>query len=349
MVNKKIAIIFMLFIFFLLIGCGSPNISKTKTEIIQDDVLAYISHQEDNSVGDLYLIGENEERKKISSNMLQDAFEFLPSSKALLYIDENDTFYYQGIEGDKIAITDDVKPSSIVVSGNEKTFAYLKGNKWDLYIQRIEDGEILDRVKVASDISYDRYILSYDGNKIIYLNNEDTLYIKEGTETPKRIASNVYYFDYSEDNNTIWFVNNDLDFYSRKIEEDDNKKIKGNNIALFTISASGKNIVYLADFNYEQYKGELYYLMDGREPQWLASDVIDYRLSDDGNELYFINCDLDLFYRKIGEDRNHLVASEVYWVIPNFENKKVLYTTNDDALYLSNLKDDSKKIADDVM
>lgn len=80
MVNKKIAIIFMLFIFFLLIGCGSPNISKTKTEIIQDDVLAYISHQEDNSVGDLYLIGENEERKKyllICYKMLLNFYQVL--------------------------------------------------------------------------------------------------------------------------------------------------------------------------------------------------------------------------------------------------------------------------------
>jgi hypothetical protein len=181
----------MVFIIILvLMGCGGSNFSKT--EIIQDDVLAYISDQEDNSVGDLYLIEENEERKKISSNMLQDAFVFLPSSKALLYIDKDYTLCYQGSEGNKVAITDDVKPNSVVVSGNEKTFAYLKGDKWDLYVQKIEGGKISDRVKVASDISYGRYILSYNGNKIIYLNNEDTLYIKEGTEPPKRIASNVF-------------------------------------------------------------------------------------------------------------------------------------------------------------
>lgn len=56
-----------------------------------------------------------------------------------------------------------------------------------------------------------------------------------------------------------------------------------------------------------------------------------------------------MFYRKINEDRNKLIASEVNWVIPNFESNKVLYTTKDDTLYISNLKDESKRIADDVM
>src|SRR5690554_2599751 len=66
--NKKIALTTLVFIFVLFLsGCGGSNTSRTA--VIQDDVLAYISNQEDNSVGDLYLIGGNEERKKISSNM----------------------------------------------------------------------------------------------------------------------------------------------------------------------------------------------------------------------------------------------------------------------------------------
>ncbi|SES81040.1 hypothetical protein SAMN05660297_00554 [Natronincola peptidivorans] len=353
MKKKYILAIVMVLIFMFLAGCGgasdTSSSSVSQQAIVKDDILVYIGSQDDPKIGDLYMIVEDEERKRIASNVIEEAFVFLGNNKALLYVDKDQNLYYQSAEGERVSITNEVIPYSLVVSEDESAFAYLKGDSWDLYIQHIVDDGVNDRIRVDSDIYIGAYSLSMDGSILAYFDNKNTLYIKEGTESSRRIASNAFDAYVTDDNKTIIFLNDKRELYIRNTEEDDNRKVNASSVGSAIISHANKNIVYLADYNFTSYKGELFVLEKDESPKWIASDVKRFETYELINKFYFINDDNALFYRDIKEDNNTLIASNVYDFVPNFTNEEVLYITDDDTMYLSGKDQERKRIAGNLV
>ena len=333
--DKK-SILAMLVVIMMVWAAGCGNSEPAVGLQIRDDILVYLSKDQD--VGDLYLMGENEERQKIASDMWEDAFNLLADGN-VLYVDKNDVLHYWKSDGERITVTKEVVPWSVEVSANESTFAYLKGEEEALYVQTFQEGGLGERVRVAGNII--DYLLSHDGDIVVYLDNDNNLYIKQGTEPETRIASNVSCFTLYPEEGVLSYVSQDQELYTRRLEEDDNVKVNCSDVAY--VNLAGTNIAYLADFDPVQGEGELYVVKDRRNPEWLASDVVFYQMVDNGTKFYFINSDDKLFYRDLAAEKNTLVASEVSKFMPGREQSGIMvYRTKDDSLYVSRQNGETK-------
>lgn len=341
--NKIVLAVVAVIVLVGLVGCG--NSEPAVVLKVRDDILVYVS--EDSHVGELYLVGENEERQKIASDMWEESFELL-SDAAILYVDKKDVLHYWKSDGERTTVTKEVVPWSVQVSGDESTFAYLKGEDRALYIQELKEGALGERVRVASRVNETDYTLSHDGNTLAYIGSDSNLYVKQGTEPETRIASNVSCFVLYPEGQVMWYLTQDRELYTRKLDEDDNVKINCSDASRPNLA--GNNIAYLADFDHAQDKGELYVVRDRRTPEWLASDVAQYWLVDNGKKLYFINSDDKLFYRDLAAEKNTLVASEVSEFMLGGERSRLLvYRTKDASLYAGNPDGENKRLTADVV
>ena len=176
-------------------------------------------------------------------------------------------------DGERTTVTKEVVPWSVQVSGDESTFAYLKGEDRALYIQELKEGALGERVRVASRVNETDYTLSHDGNTLAYIGSDSNLYVKQGTEPETRIASNVSCFVLYPEGQVMWYLTQDRELYTRKLDEDDN--IKVNCSGASRPNLAGNNIAYLADFDHAPVS---YTHLDvyKRQPPWqmLAANAI---------------------------------------------------------------------------
>ena len=123
--------------------------------------------------------------------------------------------YYRQVGKDKEAVKIDSDVRRYCVNKSASIVTYAKGSSLDLYQYQVGKNE---KDKIAKDLRY--FFVSEDGKKIVYQNDEGTLYLKEGKDDKEKLASDVsdiYYI--SDDFKTVYYVKDDS-LYKQVIGKD---------------------------------------------------------------------------------------------------------------------------------
>lgn len=339
--NRYLVITVLLVLMMVVAGCS--NNSSSNNKVLQKEILVF-SSTEGSTKGDLYIIKENGERDKLASNMNSGQFLFFDNTKTLLYLDSDNNLYIKLKDKESEKLTSDVAPGSIMVSEDESTFVFLKGSGSDLYIQKIGK----EREKVASNIGQWDYDLSKDGEIVTYIDNEGNLYSRKSDGSKEKLASSVWVFRKSLKGDTVAFLNNSDTFYTRNIKEQENKKINAKGVSNVKISEDGKTIFYLADYNNNSHKGELYIIKDNQDPKKVASDVTSYDINRTSDMVYYINSDNSLFLRDIKKEQSEKISSDIDNFLLNIEGNTIAYLNNDGQLFLKQSKKEVERASSDV-
>ena len=145
--------------------------------------------------------------------------------KYLFYPDKYDgssdgvNLYYKPVKDldeDGIKIDSDVY--AYTVDSAAKVVTYQKGEEGNLYQYNLKSEE---KEKIASDVT--SFKVSDDGKQILYINEDDNLYLQVIGEDKEKLASEVYYFEYvTEDFKTVYYSKDDT-LYKQVIGEDKEK------------------------------------------------------------------------------------------------------------------------------
>lgn len=165
------------------------------------------------------------------------------------------------------------------------------------------------------------------------------------------------YFRLSENGRYIFFIdeiNTEEDegftlFYCKANNPGEKSEKIDDNILYYDISANGKCVTYLKDYEYDDESYDYYgtlYQSDLKESDKIDNDVTEFYASDDGKILYYITVEDDL-YRVDGKKKDKLASdiTNVYHIDEKFET---IYYTKAGALYKQVENDDAEKIASDV-
>ncbi len=171
-------------------------------------------------------------------------------------IDNNGfTLYYREADDpDSEAVKIDADVRAYVVNEDATLVTYTKGEDGDLYQYDMDEDS---KDKIAGDV--EGFRVTEDGEKIIYLNDENNVYLKYAGKDKEKIASDISSLVYiDEDVTTIYYLK-DGNLYQ---QEDDEERIK------LATDVSRVLAVYES--------GEMYYLK--RDNQALS--LIDYVIDD---------------------------------------------------------------------
>lgn len=147
--------------------------------------------------------------------------------------------YYREVdkpEGEAIKIDSEVQRYNVNTDATH--VSYLKGEEENLYQYKIDEDS---KYKIASGVK--DYWVSDDGNKICYLNNDSSLYLKYTDKDTEKIAREVSSVEYLNDEiTTIYYIKNDSLY--KQVEGEDRIKIAPDVHSVLKIYDSGE-IYYL--------------------------------------------------------------------------------------------------------
>lgn len=167
--------------------------------------------------------------------------------------DDGFALYYRNA---KKAKAEPVKIDSNVVAytinEDASIVTYVKGDDTDLYQYFVGKDE---KEKIATEI--DDYYVSKDGKKVIYIDDEGNVYLKEGKKDKEKLASDIFEIvNIDESYKTIYYLKDDA-LYKTSVGKDKEK-----------IASDVSEVVKV----YES--GELYYLKAGDEETAFAKDYV---------------------------------------------------------------------------
>lgn len=142
----------------------------------------------------------------------------------------------------------------------------------------------------------------------------------------------------------------DKTLYMRDFTNGDNIKLTSGDIYYdVRITSEGELITYLNEFNYEKYKGELYYIKNNRELKKVASDVTEYQVFDNGEKIYYLNEDSNLMAYDILKDEKRNLSTGVSSFFVSTDGDKILFKTSENSTYLISSKEEKLKLGDDLI
>lgn len=336
------------------------------------------------NIGSLFVKQNTEDDKKCGDNILIYSVILMPHSGQVLYLNNEYTLFMKKPLEEAQQIATDVVINSIKFSAKENAIIYRTNveNKESLYIWYLDQ----EKERLITDLSI-RAQISNDGNIVIF--NDTTngnLYYKTIENEKIKLHSGVSSFIISGDGQTILYNKKEDDLYLRKIDQEESVKLDVEGTTPIDMAKFYKNgdvIFFLTD--YISMKGELFY--SSKDNQWkshkIASDVISYaplnenkvyilneeftlslidinskniereNISDDvvryvvsGNDVVFTDEEANLYIRNLNGNKIK-IGSDVDRF--SFSNKKIVYVNADKDMYLSELNGDKKKIASDVI
>ena len=161
------------------------------------------------------------------------------------------------------------------------------------------------------------------------------LYIKEVKRDIEKVASGIQAdtFHYRDDHRGLIYISEDNDLYSYK--EGQKEKIAeqvSTSRTPYLVSFDESTLAYLTEKN-----NQLYVVFDEHKPEKVRSDIVQYRLSTDGDRLFYISNDQDLyvFTKDRGEER---IASQVANFQESEDGTKLLIGTDEGQLYSRDLE-----------
>jgi len=158
--------------------------------------------------------------------------------------DDGFSLYYKEVAKPKAeAIKIDSDVNTYTVNASATTVTYLKG-EGNLYQYKIGEDS---KEKIASEVRIFR--VSDDGNKIIYLNSDDSIYLKIAGTEKQKLASDVSSLEHvTEDFTTVYYVK-DGSLY-KQVKDEDKVKIASDIYRVLKIYDSGE-IYYLTSESQE--------------------------------------------------------------------------------------------------
>lgn len=260
---------------------------------------------------------------EIGENLLPIA---LPDSGEYIYCynTENKGIYVKFLDGESKKIGTGKEMNSLYLNKEHTQLLFRSNNNY--YVS--DEGS--DKIKLFSECFSLDGIMSHKSYEF-WANNHPKLlvitypisdlrdmYYTSGTEGTE--YDNLYYVD--ENWNSIFIEKDITDI--RYIDE------------------SGKNLSYLKTGN------KLYKIENGnyKNAFWVADDVINFVMTSDGEDFYYIDSENTLWFKK-GRKEEQKIADDVYDLYITHDDY-ALFLAEDDVLYSSYQGKEKKRIADDV-
>jgi hypothetical protein len=342
----KLIIVTMLLLLLTVTGCAGNSTGAigqaagNKPGIVEDEYLLFVETSSENYSGDLYLKKGINEKEKLSSDVQNYSYEFYPLKELTVFLDKDNNLYIKEIGKEKELISAEAT-FNYTLFGDESGMIFLKSDN-ELY-QKIWGQE---KEKISSDVM--SFNLTADGKVICFNDYEGNLYIKKDDVEKEKLASNVMSFNLSDNGSIIYYLNEDGDLYKRDWSKPDNEKITTGDIQEFQVSADGNMITYLNEYNYEKFKGELYFISNGEAPKKIGSDVTYYEVCDGGKLIYYLNEEKNLLSAVPGKEEKTKISGDINYFTTTNEGKMVVFENTEGALYLNPINGEKEKIGDSL-
>ncbi|MGM8366380.1 TcaA NTF2-like domain-containing protein [Virgibacillus sp. W0181] len=306
-----------------------PGSAKEK---LADDVYSYDISNDDSGIityrndeSDLYIIKKDTDAdvEKIASNVYQH--ELIDND--LYYVNFDGNFRKYNIEErteEEIASNTE----SFVIFSKKGDLAYLN----DDYFLFYRDGKNGEAKKISSEtIMIDT--VQFVDNALVYVGSDSdtfTLYKTEltGEMATKQVATDVR--DYWYDNGAYYFVNADDNLFRKKADEDSATKL-ASDVFYFKFGDHG--------IFYEDGDNNVYTLDSEGEKKKVATDVLGYTITADG-EVIYQNSNDELF---VGDEK---VTSDVEAY--SYVYGSLVYSTNKDKLYIMQDMQEAQVVNEDL-
>lgn len=209
----------------------------------------------------------------------------------------------------------------------------------DLYVKTNDT----DAEKISSGVIDGRYQYDVTNDKILFIDDENSLYEAEIGKEKVKLASDVEYFEINDENDeAITYQNIDFDLYYLG-KDRESKKIAS---TTYNYEVVGKEIYYIDnEGDYKQYN------IETRKEATIANDVNEFVLFGE-NETAYVNNDYMLFYKKLDEESVKISGDEVQTQYIEKVGDQLVYLAKQDEtynLYRNSLDgSDKNKIANDV-
>lgn len=285
----------------------------------------------------LYDKKDGEDTTKIDKDV--SSFGFSDDDKYIYYVNDDAELYTYKKESKKI--DNDV---TYVIGTADNNIFYTKDD--ELYVRNMNAKK--DKVKIASEVK--NQVLSEDGSKVLYQNEDGDLYIyKVSSKKAVKIASDVYdVLDGNEELDKLMYITNDGDVYyvsgtkaTKLVSEVD----------VLDVDVEEKQLVYLNEDD------ELYYQKGTKSPVKIDdTDDITKAYIYNGNEIYYVVADgedYDLYYSKVGSKASSpkTVKEDISsYVYSYYDKGLIVFSEVESYVGELNLVKGGKvtKIADDV-
>lgn len=150
-----------------------------------------------------------------------------------------------GKEKNKLA-SNIINPIDVYHYSKNGNIVYLNDKKNNLLKFNVQgENEI-----VANHITNNSYSISDENKTIIYIDNNNSLYIKEDEGDKNKIASNIIDYKVSKDKKTIYYIDNLNNLY---LYNSGNNELLSSNVHNFEISENGEYVVFLKNQDYGIY------------------------------------------------------------------------------------------------
>lgn len=233
-------------------------------------------------------------------------------------------------------------------SGNNLDLVFFKNYDSDIYAKSSGKKEY-----ILKDTDIDQILVSKDGKKIYYLDEDENLYLQEGKKAPEKISSDVSWAMISASGNTVAFMKDQDGYYGNgslyvKSGKSSPEKASSEDCAPSTVSISenGKYVAFTeveGDFYDEDGIRNYLYPVGGEKIK--GGKQISLGVDNKGTILAY-NSNEDLYIMKKGKDPDK-ITSEVESVIANKDFSKLLVLDQSGNLYACN-GNEKERVESDV-
>ena len=288
----------LLLLMICLVGCSDGTAENTPAPQIVEKEFFLFKSTEDNESIDLYLKTPELEREKIGTNV--DYFRYLRESNAYLLCEKKEDLKYklefQTSDGNKYLVCSAAWPESIKVTADETRLYFLRE---------------LDEKGVADLYTYELSgnqenekeklvsdIISYDliPGGIVYVTAEDKLFIQKDGQKSQFVATGVV---------PVLSTVKERVFYQTWDNPDH--------------SAETGGTLYFYEYN--------------QESQKIDSNVTDYQVTDDGEVVFYLNNQGNLYSYNIRNNSQEMIDDWLNWFLIEKKGRMVLYKDRDEIVY----------------
>lgn len=286
---------------------------------------------------DLYAKEWGKEKEKIASNVLNYKISY--DGKTVIYVDKEQNLYLKKQDTEKEKIASNVTNALLSEDGN--VICFEKDNS-SLYVRNLCDENNCDNQKIFSE-EIAQLSISYSGNRIIYLGEYNhnklrgELYLYEYGKEAEKIASDVTNYYMIDDEDKLYYSNEEKNLYEYSIKESKKRKIS-TEIEAFHISKDRK-IVY-----YKDQDSNLYAKYSGKDKEKIGNDVVKWGVSKNG--VVYLSKDKDLYTGEYGREKEKIDCDVIIFVIGYYGNSFAYYNKNNELSLKINGENTQKIIYD---
>jgi len=301
--KKQLIIAFCLLGIVFLFGCSG---NTAEPPAIQTEFF-FLESTEDNKNFNLYLQTSKQGKTPIAANIayflhLRDSNGFLLGT---LQDDGASSLDYQDSKGTRHRVCDSAEPDSLKVTADEGRLYYLReidpAGQGDLYTYPLTGEPENKQEKVGE------YILSYAllPGGIVYVTAEEELYLQKDGQEGVQIASGVA---------PALTVAYERVFYQTRNNPDNSVDNPSDNPAATSDS--------------------LFYYEYNHEAQKIASNVTAFQVTADGEQVFYLNTEAELYRYSLQDNSRELVVDWVASFLIENKGQMVIYKDLDGYVYL---------------